>query len=246
MYRPLMIGMLLSKDDRDIIEEVMTEYSKQLDSIFCIESSDDDSLDVIRSFPNVEYAVHARELGIEVSHLKDGVRQFLLSHIQDRYGYDGWIFPIQSDEIYAGELANLVHHANATSANVLNALVAQFVIHRDEAGTNFAPGGRSIQDMRRWYFFGQCEVAGFKNQPGIYYNLFEHMRVLVHGLHPVATCGRVVVRKHYNMRTPQQLASRIADRLKTGWQVAYAALIDDPFVDNPLQVINAGVPCSPL
>ena len=236
MTRPLMIGLMLSKSDRDVIEEVMTEYCKQFDTIFCIEASDDDSIDVIRSFDKVEYVAHEKELGISGTLLKDGIRQLLLSRIQDKYGYDGWIFPIHSDEIYHGKLENLIECGISENSNVLNTLIAHFVIR--EGDTEYSEGD-SVQDALRYYFIGQCEIAGYKNNPGLYYNFFEHMRVLPHGIRPVVTCSRVIIRKHYNMRTPEQLFSRIADRVTTGWQPAYAA-IQDAYITDPNSLITAG------
>ncbi|MDI6787971.1 MAG: hypothetical protein QME51_06330, partial [Planctomycetota bacterium] len=238
--RPLMIGLLLSADDQDIIEEVMTKYSKQFDTIFCLDRGRDNSIDIIRSFKKVEYAVTDQEIGIDGTLLKDGKRQLLLSRIQDKYGYDGWIFPIHSDEIYHGDLSHLIEAAQSDQANVVNCMVAHFIMHPNEAGEiDKEDAQQSIQERRKWYFLGQCEISGFKNQKGLYYNFFEHMRVLPHGFYPVVTCSKVIIRKHYNMRSPTQLRERIEDRIKTGWQPAYNS-IKDIYITNPNQIITAG------
>lgn len=240
--QPLLIGLMLSKSDDDIIKEVMTDYCNYFDAIYCIEASDDDrkSYDIIKSFDKVDYIVHKDELGVDTAALKDGVRQLLLSRIQDKYGYDGWIFAIHSDEIFWGNPAHLVEVAVSEGANVLNAMVAHFIFHSQEEIDNIPDETGNVTDRRLWYFLGQCENVGFKNQDGLYYNFFEHMRTIPHGFYPLQTCSKVIIRRHYNMRTPEQLRKRIEDRLKTGWQPAYQSIPDKLYLDDPKEIITAG------
>ncbi|MDD5358536.1 MAG: hypothetical protein PHX80_05275 [Candidatus Nanoarchaeia archaeon] len=235
--KPLLIGLLLSKDDGDIIHDVMTEYNRYFDTIFCIDASSDNSLEIIKSFPKVEYAVHESELGIIGSQLKDGIRQLLLSKIQDVYGYDGWIFPIHSDEVFWGDPASLVDVALSEGANVLNCLVAHFILHEQDYKTETQV---NITDRKHYYFMGQCENCGFKNQLGLYYNFFEHMRTIPHGFYPLKTASKVLVRRHYNMRNIEQLKKRAIDRIETGWQPAYKNILSDPYITDPKQLITAG------
>lgn len=235
--KPLLIGMLLSKDDGDIIHNVMTEYNRYFDTIFCIDASEDGSLEIIKSFPKVEYAVSEKEIGINGSMLKDGIRQLLLSRIQDTYGYDGWIFPIHSDEVFFGDPAHLVEMAISESTNIVNCLVAHFILHKNDIETDHLP---HICDRKLYYFMGQAENCGFKNQKGLYYNFFEHMRTIPHGFYPLSTCSKFIIRRHYNMRTPEQLKKRVEDRLATGWQPAYIKLLENQYIQNPKDLITAG------
>lgn len=241
--KPLLIGLLLSKDDGDIIHNVMTEYNGYFDTIFCIDASSDNSLEIIKSFPKVEYAVHEKELGINGAMLKDGVRQLLLSKIQDVYGYDGWIFPIHSDEIFWGDPASLVNVALDEKANVLNCLIAHFILHPNDDETETLP---NVADRKLYYFMGQAENCGFKNMPNLYYNFFEHMRTIPHGFHPVVTCSKFLVRRHYNQRNFQQLWKRAEDRLNTGWQPAYSKLQGKGYITDPSEIITAGAIYSPI
>ena len=235
--KPLLIGMLLSKDDGDIIQDVMTEYNRYFDTIFAIDASIDNSLEIIKSFPKVEYAISDKELGINTAMLKDGVRQLLLSRIQDTYGYDGWIFPIHSDEVFFGDPRHLVEDAMGENTNVLNCLVAHFILHKDDHKTDHLS---HICDRKLHYFMGQAENCGFKNQKGLYYNFFEHMRTIPHGFYPLNTCSRFIIRRHYNMMTPEQLKKRAEDRLATGWQPAYSRVLENQYIENPKDLITAG------
>ncbi|MDI6787937.1 MAG: hypothetical protein QME51_06160 [Planctomycetota bacterium] len=243
-HKPLKIGLLLSKSDDDIIKEVMTDYCNYFDTIFCIEASDDErkSYEIIKSFGKVEYIAHKEDLGVDTAMLKDGVRQLLLSRIQDKYGYDGWIFPIHSDEVFWGNPASLIDCAVNEGANILNAMIAHFVFHSQEEidGTVLENRYRNVVDRRLWYFLGQCENCGFKNQRGLYYNFFEHMRTIPHGFYPTTACSKVIIRRHYNMRTSEQLKKRIEDRVKTGWQPAYKSIPDKLYIEDPKEIITAG------
>ena len=232
MSKPLMIGLLLSRDDGDIIEEVMTEYCKHFDTIYCLDSSTDNSLEVIRSYDKVKYAVHESELGIHTPELRDGARQLLLPRIQADVGTEGWIFPIHTDEIYhIRDMGHLMKCAETEGANQISCLPAHFVLHPEEKGT---PGverlAELVQESRLWYILAQCESAGFQNQAGIHWNLGEHMKVLPDGLDRLDTCSRIFIRKHYNLRTESQARKRIADRLATGWQPAYKRFDDNLYV----------------
>jgi hypothetical protein len=221
----------------------MTEYNRYFDTIFCIDASSDNSLEIIKSFPKVEYAVHEKELGINGAMLKDGIRQLLLSRIQDEYGNEGWIFPIHSDEIFWGNPASLVDRALDERANVLNCLIAHFILHESDSKTEHL---ENITDRKLWYFMGQAENCGFKNMPGLYYNFFEHMRTIPHGFHPLTTCSRFLVRRHYNQRTPEQLLKRAKDRIETGWQPAYEKVLNNLYISDPSELITAGALYSPI
>ncbi|MDI6788133.1 MAG: glycosyltransferase family 2 protein, partial [Planctomycetota bacterium] len=217
----LKIGMLLTRNEDDIITEVMTEYEKQFDVIFALDNSDDNTFEIIKSFKNVVWAKTEKELGISATFLKDGIRQIVLSAIQDRYGYDGWIFPIHGDEIYHGSIAELLE-TTENKYMMVNCLIAHFVIHESEKDSiHTEDQSLSIQERRKWYFMGQCEHCGFKNQKGLYYNFFEHMRVYPHGIYPQMVANRVIIRKHYNLRSPKQTIQRVKDRLERGYQPAY-------------------------
>ena len=242
-YDKPVIGILLSKDDGDIINDVMTEYNKYFDAIYCIDASSDNSLDIIKSFDKVKYAVSEKELGINGAMLKDGIRQLLLSKVQDDFGYDGWIFPIQTDEMYVGNIRNILPYADNQNANVINCLIAHFIMHKTDTETADKP---NIVDRKLWYFMGQCENAAFKNKRGLYYNFFEHMRVLPHEIRPFLVCNRVLIRRHYNQRTEEQLRARIKNRLDTGWQPAYKALENNLYITDPNQMITCGAIYSPI
>jgi hypothetical protein len=237
-YDKPLIGILLSKDDGDIVNDIMAEYNKYFDAIYCIDASSDNSLDIIRSFDKVKYAKSEKELGITGYEMKDGIRQLLLPLVQKDYGCDdGWIFPIHTDEMYVGNPRNILSIADSQGARVINCIVAHFIMHKEDKETE---NKKHITDRKLWYWLGQCESSGFKNQPGISYQIGEHMKVIPNGVEPYTVCDSVLLRRHYNQRTEDQLRKRIKDRLETGWQPAYKALEDNFYITSPYQMSGSG------
>jgi len=235
------IGILVTRNEEDIIAEVMEEYSKHFDAIYCLDSSDDRTPEIISSFKVVKWIVKDKDLGIPSAQLKDGKRQFLLSKTQDDFGYEGWIFSIQGDEIFYGDIEKIVVFAENEKANVINCLPAHFVIHPSEKDIIEGEDTKiPIQQRRLWYFLALCENAGFKNQAGLYYNLFEHMRTIPHGFQPMRTCSKVIIRRHYNMRSIKQIKDRIEDRVSSGWQPNYKHIKDNFFISDPRQICIGG------
>ena len=222
------IGLLLSKDDGDCISDIMDSYNKQFDAIFCLDASSDNSLEVIRSYDKVVYAVSEKELGIDGSPMRDGIRQLLLPKIQEKFGYDGWIFPIHTDEMLVGDPKKLADFAESEGTNQLQAVIAHFILHYDDCERAHLP---SVCERNLYYFMAAPENIGFKNKNGLYYTLGKHMYVLPDGC-SWRTCSKFMIRKHYNMRTPDQLTKRIEERVKTGWQPAYARLQDDLYISD--------------
>ena len=235
------IGILVTYNEEDIIAEVMEEYSKHFDAIYCLDSSSDKTPDIVSSFKIVKWIATDKDFGIPLTQLRDGKRQFLLSRVQDDFGYEGWIFSIQGDEIFYGDVEKMVIFAENEKANVINCLPAHFVIHISEKDTiEKEDTNISIQQRRLWYFLAFCENSGFKNQAGLYYNLFEHMRIIPHGIWPMRTCSKVIIRRHYNMRTVKQIKDRIEDRISSGWQPNYKYIKDNFFISDPRQIYIDG------
>jgi len=243
------IGMLMTRNEEDVIAEVMTEYSKYFDTIFCLDNSTDNTLEIIKSFPKVEFAKTEKELGVDSRVMKDGIRQVLLEEIQKRYGYEGWIFCINGDEIFNSNPTNLIEYAERSNSNVLNGIIANFVLHPSDKGVEYDIN-KSVTEQRLWYFLSQAENVAFKNKEGLYYISGEHMKVIPRGLgddgNTPHACEQMVIRRHYNMRSEKQLLERIEDRISRGWQPTYAVLERNIWVTSPVQVVVAGTIYSQL
>jgi len=241
----MLIGLLVTRNEEDIIEEVLNEYKKHFDAILAFDMSDDRTGEIIQSFDIVKYYTDCEKSGIPREFLRDGVRQLLLARAQEMHSYDGWIFSLQGDEIFHGEVKEIVEIAETEKANLINCLVANFLIHTSErVSICFEDPKRSIQERRLWYFFSLPENAGFKNQRGLYFLWFEHKRIIPYGAQ-WKLCSKLIIRKHYPFRTPEQARKRIEDRVASGWQDNYRD-IESVFIDDPQVICKQGKILSPI
>jgi len=171
-------------------------------------------------------------------YVKDGVRQLLLEKAQKMFGYDGWIFSIQGDEIFHGDVRKFVETVGP-GGNRLNCLVAYFVMHESESETVYKEDRNlPVQKRRLYYFMTFPENCGYKNEKGLYFNFWEHMRIIPYGPSPPTWPAPMIVRKHYPMRDPEQWRMRILDRVERGWQPNYDGI--PIFIKNPRQIHREG------
>jgi hypothetical protein len=234
----MLIGLLLTRNEEDIIKEVMEEYSKHFDAILVFDSSTDDTPEIIRTFSKVEYMTNDRETRIPNRYIKDGVRHLLLKKAQEMYGYEGWFFSLQGDEIFHGDLRKYVHIIDG-EGNRGNCLVAYFVMHESERESIYKEDvNLPIQSRRLYYFLTFPENCCYRNEVGLWFNPMEHMRVIPYGSSPPAFASTMIVRKHYPMRTPAQWEERVRDRVKRGWQPNYKDI--PTFISNPEQIHRTG------
>jgi len=234
----MLIGLLLTRNEEDIIGEVMEEYSRHFDAILAFDSSDDRTLEIIKSFPNVKYAISEKESRLPREYIRDGIRQLLLDKAQKMFGHDGWMFSIQGDEIFHGDLKAFVETVGP-SGNRLNCLVAYFVLHTSERESVYKEDrSLPVQQRRLFYFMTFPENCGFKNEKGLYFDFSEHMRIIPHGPTPPVWPATMIIRKHYPMRDPEQWRMRIKDRVERGWQPNYEGI--PIFIDNPRQIHREG------
>lgn len=235
---PPLIGLLVTRNEADVIKEVMEEYSKHFDAIFAFDSSDDGTFEIIKSFPNVVYAGKDLFLKEGPPIIKDGIRQVLLEKAQKMFGYDGWIFSLQGDEIFHGDVRAFVESAGE-GVNRLNCLVAYFIMHTSERETvHYEDCSLPVQDRRLFYFLTFPENCAYKNEKGIYFDLYEHMRIIPHGGSEPVWSDTMIIRKHYPMRDPFQWVLRRQDRVQRGWQPNYDGI--PTFISDPREIHREG------
>lgn len=240
----MLIGLLLTRNEGDVIKEVMTEYSKHFDAILAFDSSTDETLEIIRSFPKVVYTLSENDSGIPSRFVKDGVRQLLLQKAQDMFGYEGWIFSLHGDEIFHGDIMKYVTAIEA-DGNRGNCLIAYFVIHESERESIYKEDRNlPIQSRRLFYFITFPENCCYKNEKGLFFNPMRHMRVIPYGPSPAIHSDKMIIRKHYPMRSPEQWESRVEDRVSRGWQPNYKGI--PTFISNPRQIHREGAIYTPI
>lgn len=226
-HMPRVVGIMLAKDEADVIGDVVTSLRPHLDALY-YSAGDEATAEALHM------TLWAQGVGGEPA--RDGARQALLETARAEALAAGdrrpmWVMVVQGDEIYHDDLSHHIRLAQLERASVMTCQVATFLLH--ESQQTAVTGKIDRQHTEAWYWsqplaqrlthyiwdFG--EHAGFVDFPWVRYDPSEHMRAHPHGLYPGRYATARPVRKHYPFRSPKQATARIADRLASGWQPHY-------------------------
>ena len=228
--RPRVVGIMLAKDEADVVAEGISALTDTLDNLYfyCPDAATRDA--VISSSPEG----WAREVGgpTDGARCTDGHRQVLLERARGDAASDlrpMWVVNVQGDEVYYDDFSHHVRLAQMERATVMTAQVATFVLH--ESQRDGWDWGLPINRRLTHYIWDFGEHAAFLDFPWVYYDSAEHMRAHPHGVYPAVWASARPVRKHYPFRNPNQARERIADRIASGWQPHYENYKDVFFKD---------------
>ena len=96
------IGLLLTRNEEDVIAEVMDVNKRYFDRILVLDGSDDRTEEIVRSYDCVKYFLKDSEIIDKLPNRKfeDGARQFLLEKAQEMFPVEGWFTLLHGDEIW--------------------------------------------------------------------------------------------------------------------------------------------------
>jgi hypothetical protein len=225
---PRVVGVMLAKDEADVIPDVVASLAKSLDALYYRPGDEATAAAIVASAPRPGWA---RRIDVpdSIPHA-DGVRQYLLEAAR-RDAVDEcdprpmWVMVTQGDEVYHDDLMHHIMLAQVERATVMTCQVATFVLHESQGeGWDWS---QPIAQRLTHYVWDFGEHAGFLDHPWVHYNPQEHMRAHPHGTFPAKYASARPVRKHYPFRSPEQARARIEDRLRKsaehphGWQPHY-------------------------
>ena len=228
-------GLMIAKDDEDILEEVLRRNHAFFDAISVLDGTANNSKTgkIIKSFPNVEYYATDSQLPPEYSGKRDGIRGFLLEEIQRRHGFEGWITLLHSDEIFLDfNPRDAAEFADSRGCDMVEWKNVPFFLHTSQSGSYSYDPSKSVVDQVTWACFpGWPEMRQFKNKPGIRYNPKQHFRVYPEGLNNCFFTYNAI--RHYAYRDPRSMRENAEDRVSRSWQ-SYGEWMNassDVFVD---------------
>ncbi|GAH22449.1 unnamed protein product, partial [marine sediment metagenome] len=83
------IGLLITKNEGRVIEEILSKNEKFVDSIYALDASSDETPKIIKKFKTLKFILdYEKDLGTEWF---EGTRQYLLDEIGKREGFGHWI-----------------------------------------------------------------------------------------------------------------------------------------------------------
>lgn len=235
------IGLMMTYNEEDIIEEVMHHNKKFFDKILVLDGSSDRTEEILRSFDNVVYLIKDQDL-YPKRKVDNGARQFLLEEAQKRYGYDGWFTVLHGDEIMVDNPLEIAERAQKAKAEKVTWHSLNFFLHTSQINQVFT-AEKTIQEQVTYYQPGSLEVRQFKNKKGLFYNLNQAASVLPYNI-GFRTLFDFPIFKHYIVRSPQQVQKRpisgfaniTPEKLETLKSIPYEACFKDKLYPDLKQV----------
>ncbi len=194
------IGLLMTYNEADIIEEVMEVNKKYFDKILVLDGSSDNTEEILRSYDCVKYVLKDQDL-FPKRKIADGARQFLLEKAQEMFGYEGWFTILHGDEIMVDNPNDVALRAAKVKAERVNWHGLNFFLHTSQR-QSYDPK-RKIQEQVVYYQPGALEVRQFINKKNIFYNLNQLHNVVPYGV-GYKTLFDYPIFKHYIIRSVQQ------------------------------------------
>jgi glycosyltransferase involved in cell wall biosynthesis len=177
------IGLMITCNEEDCIEEIMNEHTKYFDKILILDGSTDRTEEIIRRYPQVKYFLKDSEIIDKLPNKKfvDGARQFLLAKAQEMFPIEGWFTLLHGDEVFHDDPNWVAQEAEKARAEKVNWNTMSFFLHTSDKGRDLA-AIKSVQERVLWYCPGYIEIRQFRNKPGIHYDLSKHNDVLPRGI----------------------------------------------------------------
>ena len=126
------IGLMLTKNDGRIIEEVLAKNARYIDTIYAIDGSTDSSPEIIKRHPKVKLLLLERDLKLKKPIWDDVLRQILLEEIKKKEGYGCWITELHGDEIYYHDPRKVISAAEKEGADGVVWYAMHFFLHKTD------------------------------------------------------------------------------------------------------------------
>lgn len=216
------IGLMITRDEEDVIEEVMETNKKYFDKILVLDGSSDKTEEIIRSYNCVKYFLKDKEIIDKIPNQKfeDGARQFLLEKAQEMFSVEGWFTLLHGDEIFHDDPNWVAAQAEKAKAEKVNWYAMNFFLHTSDKGHDLE-SIKSVQEKILWYCPGFLEIRQFKNKPGLRYELSQR-----HNVTPRGIGWRIYkyfpIYKHYPYRSVSQIMKKKRQNTKSGFSVSYS------------------------
>lgn len=217
-----LIGLMLSKDEADMLPESLGHLAGWFDAIYVLEGTrSEGGLSASRSVYEDLSVVQGVFLDQQVSaeaRNRDGCRQILLDAARTDHGVDNWIVILHGDEVIQQDPRLLLSTLNPTYAPSLRVRVVHHFLHTElEASWENLAGlpVRRRVDTVMWP--GVPETRFFFDRGIRDYLPDQHSQVVPRSFRVGPLIEGYVIHQ-FNYRTPEQALARAADRIERGWQ----------------------------
>ncbi len=197
------IGLLMTYNEADMIDEMMEANRHHVDTIFVLDGSDDGTDERLRRYPEVELILKDKDV-VGTGRVKDFHRQALLEAAHERYGTGHWFTLMHGDEIFHDSPRDIIQKAEKQGAKRVNWAVMQFFMHLSDEPLNTA---LPVEERLSWYSPFWVEIRQFKSSAKSHYGQ-KHHQVIPEGVGWQPYC-KMPLLKHYPYRSPEHMRCRL-------------------------------------
>jgi len=215
------IGLMMTRNEEDVIEEVMEVNKKYFDKIMVLDGSDDRTEEILRSYDCVKYFLKDKDIIDKLPGRKfeDCARQYLIDKAQDMYPVEGWFTLLHGDEVWHDDPNWVANEAEKAHAEKVNWYVMNFFLHTSDKGKDLN-AIKSVQERVLWYCPGFLEIRSFRNKKGIHYAVGQKHNVLPQGI-GWQIYKHFPVYKHYPLRSIEQILGKKKQNDQSGFSITY-------------------------
>jgi hypothetical protein len=218
------VGLLVMRDENDILQEYLTRIVNYYDTILVLDGSEDDEGRRICSlFPEVVF--YAKDADVTEGAVNDSIRGILLEKAKEIAPHKRWVAALHPDEFPSGnplEMLGMIdrQYPSADSVMIDNVQFFPHVSQREEWENRTV-----LEPILRWCLLpGWPEYRYFRMKPEFVYG-DSHRQVIPPA--SMNSCIRVngFFHKHITHRSLEQVKKRALTRIESGWQnVGYESM----------------------
>lgn len=216
------VGLLLMRDEEDILAEYLGRAADWCDTILVLDNSDGrEGEKICSSFPEVSY--YARDRDVIPTASGDYIRGHLYEIAKRLCPEKDWVCLLHPDEFPHGDPLDLLGYTQRQIQNANGIMVknVNYFPHTSQAATWAWSAGTPIEPLMRWCMWpGHEEFRYFRMDQEIFYKDMYHRVVVPYRENYVVfrPAPEYFHHKHFTIRSLPQIRKRSETRVRSSWQ----------------------------
>ena len=247
----LLIGIMMIKNEVDILEENLTHLVNFYDRIFILDGTEPDdeflrSKQIAERFSEVKLILRDQNTQGPFP-VRDGARKYLLEHVRLNYGVNNWIGILHGDEFYTDDPRLFLMQIDPRATPVVQVRLCPFFLHLSDQNKLVSLKTLPVERRITHYMWpGTPEDRFFFDDGRCNYDPAQHSLVVPfpHANKQVHVLPDSLVMKQYNYRDMEQALLRARQRVDSGWQENhYMHIVNDQSVFVESLHVYGYLPC---
>jgi glycosyltransferase involved in cell wall biosynthesis len=232
----LIVGLMMTRNESDIIAEILDSWLKRGLKIIAMDDSDDGTFEILQKYPNVIAFKQSEIYPENCIGSGDWMYQGLLEKKRELFGIDNYVILTLGDEFWFFDPTKIVYEMAREGATLAKLESYQFYPHiSDKYKFNedyeWNDNKKFINRLSR-HETGWLEDRIFFDNGKCNYAPKQAFRTIPIDL-DIKLFSKTYYYGHYHLRSPKQILSRSKDRVTRGYQPfyehSYNKSLDDTF-----------------